>query len=765
MVSRFSMFLERRPGLALLIGLSTAVLLISGFSRLHANYTHKVWFSPGDPELVRYERFENQFGNDSGIVIVAHRPDGIFQPEAIQILRGLTQKLWETEEIYRVESITNYQLVSNSGEGVIVEPLFPDPSDDRQEITADLVEKRRQIIRDKKAVHGYLMGEDLKTAMLYGFMKPAFDGQPKYGQLYQDVKKLINSVPKEAGFTFHLSGIAAFQGSLEEDISSDLLHILPLVVLLYALIVFFLVRSFLPIVICLAVPGVAIASALGLAGWLDIPWDPLTPALPEILIAICISDIVHIFSIFYQNVYKSVPPKQALAHSARANFFPTLMTTMTNSVGFISFVTSPLIPIAHLGILVGIGTSIAWFFTYFIVVPLLYIAMDRGFSPKIPTNINEGGFNGGTLIRFVLRWRVGIIAFTAILIFGSSFFASKVGVNGDILMHYHPDHPMKKSFEFIQKHVGGDDSIELVIDSGETDGIKDPAFLKKVKEFNQWMLSLEHSSKVISLIDVIEDVHSHITGDRSGSLPEQKNQVAEALLIYGLSLPPGIDINNWKSHDDRKLRMTLRLKTPDVATNRAYISMIEKEAEKRGLPIDVTGISALTSNVAGMLIQTMFQSLLGTLIPIYLLMAFTFRSLRMALIAMIPNVVPSIFAAASMWFLGFSLDVGTVIALSIAIGIAVDDTIHLFTHYLAHLKEGDSKIDAFEKAFEHCGYSVVVTTVLLTVGFFSFFFGELRSLYEFGITSGLALLFAVLLDLFLLPAIVLSYKGRMTKNG
>lgn len=731
-------------GIFLFIGATSA-----GLFNLKSNFSEREWFGPNDPYLKAYENYERDFGNDDSVVIVVHSPSGIFDQETVKVLKDLTEQLWRTPSVIRVDSLSNHLLTGNKDGDVVIEDIFK--SED-----AEFLKKREQEISKNDFLRSYLISKDMKTAAIYGQLKPIKDNFNEYNHSVHAVKDFLDKYPNKGDHQFHVAGSAALTTAYYDISGHDLRVLTPLLVLLVGAIVYWYFRSIASTLLLLGILGLSIVMAFGVAGWVGINYNSMTSCLPQILISITLAEGIHFLSAFYRMRNSGESKKEAAHHAISENLTPTFMTSFTTALGFVTFYTSNLKPVCDLGILASIAIMLAWLLTVLLLpIVLLYIPSSTHSNFKETQQKKHKWIH--SYLRWVAKYKVPVLASWTIL-FGVSIYLSTLNtVNSDLVNYFSESTEIKKANHFINDHFGGSRGFEIVFDSGAKDGVKEIPFLEKVIAFQDWVRTQDHVTKVTSITDIIEELNKAIDDGPGANqrLPESNEAVAQQLFLYSMSLPVGMNLNYWATLSYQKMRMRVLWNIEDSELAQTEMDRIAAQAKTYGLTATITGKAALRPGISHNIIETLNSANFQSLILISLCMIFLFRSLPIGLIAMVPNVIPPAFASGIMVLLGIQYDVGTILVMSVVLGIAVDDTIHFLTTYTELKKEGQPTLEAIIGVFDRTGSSITLTTVVLVSSFSLAFFSQFIPYLNFGLMTATSLSLALFADLMLLPAIFL----------
>ncbi|CAM2064303.1 MMPL family transporter [Sulfidibacter corallicola] len=779
---KLASFLVNRPFLSMTIGVALFAILAAGLPRLGADFSYRMWFRESDPLLKAFDEFERQFGNDEQVVLAIHSPSGIFDKESAELLINLTDEMWQIPEVIRVDSLTNYNWVHAEDDEMFVDPLIPDD----EELTPELLAARREVALNHEVIPGYLVSKDGKTALIFGVLQPAIGGSPDFEKVVFGTRKMLRKytvdqeLPEQfiddmylpyyqsvGDHTIYLSGTAAVSQTFKDVTQHDLQTMVP--ILLGAILIFLLFsfRRVSGLILPFVVIFPSLLMALGFAGWTGFEFNNLTSTVPHILIAIGIADSVHILVTYFQFRRLGYDVKEGVQKTLVKNLQPTFLTSLSTMIGFFSFATAELVPIIGMGVLAGVGTMFAWLITVLILCPLLSLLPIKVKKASDTHTVSDAHPLALRYTHWLQRNRKAVIAGFSLLAIFATFVALRNEINSDVFKYFAPNIHTRVANFFTEDHVGGIAAVELSIDSGEPDGIKDPAFLKKVEELQVWVEQRHHVTKTVAITDIIKQTNRTLNNEDQAAylIPDNKELVAQELFLYTMSLPQGMDLNNRMTLDNRRLRLSIMTTLHKTKESTKEFQTIIDKASELGLSATLTGKMPLYHRMNGYVVNTFIRSILLAVGLVAILMIFVFRSWKIGLLSMIPNTVPLIFGGMFMTMLGKPLDIGTVLVASTCLGIAVDDTVHFLSNYLRWRRAGVSRDVAVAHVFTHTGPALAVTTLILVAGFGTFAFASFVPNINFGILTAIVLTTALVTDATLLPALIIGPQSQEQETG
>ncbi|MBT6178047.1 MAG: MMPL family transporter [Deltaproteobacteria bacterium] len=734
--------------------LSAALLLVCillpGMQYLTADFTHTGFFYPDDPKLLAFEKFERQFGNDDSLVMVVHSPSGIFDEDSVKLIGELTEAMWLLPDIIRVTSLANYSWVHAEGDDILVEPFIPED----EPLTQALLEQRKKIALEHENIPNYLISPDAKTALIYAALRPSLDSKIPLLPIVRAARALKEK-SQRTDHVLYVYGGPAVTGGFEEATQNDLERLIPIVIGLIVLWLGVCLRSIRGIFLAFSVVICSLLGAFSVLGWFNFSMTSMTGILPQIIIAIGVADAVHILVVFRQGRGEGLEPLEATRYTLLKNFQPTLLTSISTSIGFFSFASSNLKSLATLGIVAGFSVLFAWLFTYFVLGPLLVLA-------PLPASRKEGRDSNReeriakSFVRLLNRFKRPILIFFTLIAVLSCFASTQNSVNADPFKYFAPGYPVRDANDFLTEVMGGAGGFNVVIRTGQEEGIKDPALLLKVDAYQAWVESLPYVTQAVSIVDVLKATNRSLHGDKEEfyKVPDTREAVSQELFLYTMSLPQGMDINHQVTVRNDALRMTVLWTIFDSESYLRERDVILAKGREMGLDVVAVGKGEIYQSMNSYVVDSFIRSISIAMVLVTFLLMFVFKSVRIGLIALIPNCLPLIFGGAFFYLFDKPLDIGTVLVMSVCLGIAVDDTIHMLANYNRLVGEGLSHVEALTELFSHTSPALIVTTLILASGFGTLAFADFIPNMYFGIMTALILSSALITDLLFLPLLL-----------
>ncbi len=757
MQSFINMIIRLRWSIVILIPLLT-LLMTTQLKHLEFEGSYRIWFGEESTILKSYDEFRSVFGNDDAITIVFKDEKGIMNPKALHVIDRITQKLWQTRYISRVDSLTNYQYI-HADEEYPDEILVEDFIEDIDALSPEQLKKKARLIMDEDQVVGRIISTDAKTTMIVGRMTPKAGNDAEVSVRLQSAAQAIVDAEKESGYEFYLAGGPVLNMAFITLGENDAKTFTPLALAISMILLWIIFRRPSGMFLSIAVVIFTFLIVLSVQVLLGYRLNNFTANIPIFVIAIGIADSMHLFWIYLIGRKKGLDNHEAIHYSVHKNFLPILLTSLTTAVGFASLSISNVVPIKTLGIATANAALLAFVLTILFVPAMLAIL-----NPKI-----KGGKSAEQEVRsnplahsfagFIIKNDLRII-FTSLLVFTAiGVGLSQVKVDSNTVRYFKKEVPFRKTVHFIQDNLTGPMAYEIIVDSKEKDGIKSPKFMNTVEQFYAEYKAKFHDVRHVSSLTDIVKKFNEVMND-SKSIPDDQNLIAQYLLLYSLSLPQGMEINDRMDVDERFLRITSSVNIVDTSLDLEMIRWIENWWAKTPYSATTNGQTVMFAHMQHDVTDTLIQSILLAITAVSIMMILIFRNFRMIPLFIVPNILPIVLVVGVMGWIGITIDIGVAISGAIIIGVAVDDTIHFLIKYREARRRGDDIEQALAYVMQYAGSAIVFTTVILSVAFLIFVFSQFLPNVNFGIVTAVALMIAVFVDLLMLPAILSRFDAE-----
>ena len=766
---------KQRPGWAagvirfrvVILVAAGALAAVSLYHASHVKFDSSVegWFLEGDPNITEYNKFLERFVGDEISVIGVFAPD-VFDPRVMEAIDRLTRVAVTVPYAHRVQSLTNIKIFDNQGEALEIRPLvrsLPTSASESRALRAEALQNPLLvgILLDKKArvttiVVELTGGPDLMVRKVA--QAEALE------QAIRQENQRATAGGREAPFQLRLSGTPVLDKAFYDYNERDFRLMLPVCTVVVLLLAFLIFRNLLLTVIPMLVVSLSLLLTFGVMGALDIQANILSSMVAVLILAVGVADAVHVLADYRRFLAQGLPRAEALERTIEDLFIPCLFTSITTAAGFLSLLYSDLQPIRQAGWLAALGVTLAF------VLSMTLIPAMLSFFKVSPARLGHGWVNSlvnnlaqrlGSLSR-VANLRVLLISASLVVAVIVRLAVGGMEVGTNPLEYFRQGDVVRAATEQIDEQLGGTTSIELTI-RARGEGLKDPRVLRKLEKLQLWFEELPGVSRALSVVDYLKELNRVLHGgDRKYfKLPDSREAVAQ----YYLLLEGEDDFGSMVQENYSLGRMTARVSFSDADALSRKLPLVERRLAQDfngpNLQASLTGFVKLMGDMETYLIRSQVRSMIIAFLVITVMMFILLRSVRLGLFAMIPNLVPIILGLGFMAVVGISLDPGTVMIGSIALGLVVDDTVHFLVQLKRQKKKDGDMQAAITRALKVSGKPIIFTSIILVAGFCVSTLGSFNPNVNFGLISAVIIVLALTADLVMLPAALRILSPRL----
>jgi len=735
------------------------LFIASGASSIGFSSNYRVFFSEDNEQLVAFETLQNTYSKSDNILFVLHPKDDIvFSHKTLTAIQQLTEQAWQLPYSTRVDSITNFQHTEADEDDLLVNDLVEFPEE------ADLKRIKSIALNEPLLLHRLISSTAHVTAVNTTVQLPQLT-ENEIPEVVSHARKMIQEFESaNPEIEVYITGSVMLGNAFSESAQNDMATLFPIMFMIIIITLWFLLRSFTGTLATLVVIILSIASAMGMFGWLGWTLTGPSTSAPTVIMTMAVADCVHILVTFLYNMRQGMNKIDAMQESIRINFQPVFITSITTVVGFLTMNFSEVPPFRDLGNTVAMGVIAAFFLSVFLLPALMMVLPVR---EKKQTR--QAHKNIDAIAQFVIKNRNSILVGTAaitILIF-SAIPLNKI--NDDFVGYFKESVDFRQDTDFTAENLSGIYTIEYSLVAGESGGISDPLFLNDVKAFTEWLEAHDEVVHVDAITEVFQRLNKNMHNDNADyfKLPESKELAAQYLLLYEMSLPYGLDLNNQLNVDKSSIKVTIVLENIPSIKTLALEQEIAKwiNANTQIKEFYAASPNIMFSHIGKRNVVSMVSGVSYALILICIIMVIVLRSVKLGLVSLIPNLIP-IGAAFGLWGI-FHGDVGISVgtATGMILGIVVDDTVHFLSKYQrAKREKGYSSEQAIEYAFAMVGTALWVTTFVLVSGFLVLALSNFNMNAHMGIFTAATISLALIFDFIALPALLLKIEGKKQAN-
>ncbi len=775
------------------IAFVTGSLALASNVRIDSSFAS--YFDPMDPTYRSYETFREDFGSDEISYILYEAPGAEFGPWNIEIMRkivDLTEVLEdEVPFAYEVLSIANAELMVGNDDGVEIRQLrdvFPESQEGLLQLRSSYLEKPMMVggILSADAQFGAIVIEmDLSSTDPLEDIRLDPEGGDGLGNLYpQATSRSITEIlarPEYSDIQFYHSGDVPLNAFYNEIVGEESAFLNSVTVLVIAAILLFFFRSIpgaLAPILVVQMSVISTVAFIVLVGWqLDLSFG----SVPTLLTTIGVAHSVHILSEFRRSFLRLGDRREALVQTMHLVGVPCLLTSLTTAMGFIAMSSVPIVSIAHMGVYSAFSCLIAFLLSITVLSALLsfgrrtrtaHMAETTRSTHKStsPTSASPTGQSSveelsdrflRSVHDFVVRARRPILITSLAIFLASAIGITQLVAESNWFNDFSDSVPVKADTLRIDETMGGLSNLILIFDVGESGSIIEPAAMREIDRIQAWANQEDLVRKSYSITDIIKDLNQtfHSNDPDYYTIPESRELIAQYLILYESA--GGDEAFELLSSDYQRAQLELRLGMSSTAEVVLLKDRIENELALHPLTestLEVTGVAALWLKLIDLIVTSQAQGFLVAFVTIAALMCALLGSVKTGLICMVPNLVPVFLTLGAMGWLEIPLDYSKVFIAAVAMGIAVDDTIHLVLRFRHEFSLCGQYSKALRAALVDVGRALVITSIALIAGFQVLQLSAMDSSATQGILLSTTILAALIADFLLMPALILTFK-------
>lgn len=737
--------------LLLLIVIATSY----GTSRLTFTSDFRAYFGPENPQLLAFEEMERTFSKQDTVYFYLHAKEGdLFSNRGLSLIETLTDESWKLPYSQRVISLQNYQHTDVEDDDLIIDYLFYESED----LTSSDLQRIKQITLSEPTLLHRLISEDgASTGISVRTVLPKGNTRITSKEAVSAARALAEKVrPDFPEFEILVGGSLTSNVTMGEAIKQDVENLLGLSYLVMIITMIILLRTFSGMLLTLMVISFSVLSTMGLFGWLGFTMTPPTGFVPTAILTIAVADSIHILISYYYELNHGKSKFEAIQEALRINFSPVFITSITTVIGVLCLNASDSPPYRDMGNMIATGVFFAWLYSVtFLPAMLALMPIPKG---KVENN------KPSPMIQFanlVIRFYKPLFIMMAVVIITIGSQLNKNTISERWHEFFDTSFEVRRTLEATNETLGGLHRIFFILDSKIEGGINNPKYLQQADDFSQWLLTQDKVSNVESITDIIKRLNKnlHNNDDAWFKIPENRELAAQYLLLYELSLPLGLGLDDTINNARSASRLTVSFEKADSV----YILELEQrslEWLKENAP-DIyvgegTGLDIVFSNLTFRNIDSMMSGTSIALVLISFLLIFALRSFKIGLISLIPNLMPAILAYGIWGMINGQIDTAVSVVVCLSLGIVVDDTVHFLSKYLrAQREQNMNSEDAIRYAFNTVGNALIVTSAVLVGGFMVMQFSHFHPSNNMGTLLAITIFVALLVDFLFLPPLLM----------
>lgn len=748
-------WLMRWRWLAVALALMVAVVAGYGSQKLWFDNNYRAFFSEENPQLRAFEELQNTYTkHDNILMVLAPESGDVFSPEVLAAVQELTDKAWRLPYAIRVDSVSNFQHTRAQEDDLVVADLVEDP--EGMDIAA--LSYARDVATNEPALLRRLINADASvTAINITFQLP----DPVIGEVNEIVAEVRQIVAEfeadKPGIAVKLTGTVMMNNAFFEASLNDIKTLLPFMYLAIIVAMLVLLRCFSSTLGTVFVIGLSIITAMGLAGWLGMKLTSPSASAPTVIMTLAVADCIHLLVTMFAQMRLGLEKRAAIVESIRINMQPVFLTSVTTAIGFMTLNFSDAPPFRDLGNITAMGVIAAYFYAIFFLPAFVAIMPCR----KPATSAAKAGKLMDRFADFVVLRRRGLLIGSALVSLVVLAFVPRNELNDEFVQYFKPGIEFRQDTDFTTDNLTGLYQVQYSLKADGANGVSDPEFLDKLEAFSSWYRAQPHVMHVSTMTDTFKRLNKNLHGDDPGwyKLPENREMAAQYLLLYEMSLPFGLDLNNQLNIDKSSTQFVAS--TESISTMELRDLVANSEQWLRDNAPDMfsygIGVSVMFSYISERNIKSMLGGSLLGLILISAILLLALRSVKLGVLSLLPNLLP-IGLTFGIWGMTVAqINVAASIVSGMILGIVVDDTVHFLSKYLrARREQGLDAQSAVRYAFSTVGVALLVTTVVLVAGFMVLAQSNFVINGVMSILTAIGIALALLVDFLFLPPLLMA---------
>ncbi len=720
-------------------------------TQLNINNAPKVFMPKDAPAVIADDALRGSFPSDQ-VVILLFEGVALFSDGFLQAFDELAEKLQSDPRIDDVISITTQDHIAGNDEGFSAEPLI-----DANKLEELRPKQRLQHVLGDRFAKDLLVADD-GSALAMVIVPVVEESSIQRLQLEESILAAVDQF-RLTGYLSAVSGQIAVDVAEFRSMLQDNIIFIPANVVIGLSLIWLLFRRWLAVIVAGVSIGVVTSSTVAFYVVFDKPFTLISSIVPPLLSALTVATLVHLFNALHYASERGFVGRDRVEKALAEIRRPAMFTTLTTAAGLASLATSTIPPIRDFG-LIAAGGVVLIYIVVIGIVPNIFASWDYMPWPKSKGGLRWMDATVRRLLHIGMRYPVWVVVgILGLLVMGMPQIWN-VKVESNLQEFFYDDHPVRQATDKIEKKLSGTTSLEVVFNSPNRDGLKTTENLKLIRDFQRWVDVLPEVDNSTSHVDFIEEMNWAFNSEDAAyrRIPDDEKLISQYLFVYD-----GDDIYDFVDRDFKTSHVNLSVNVHGANKINRVMELLRgylEESVGQKLDWNIAGHGRLFADQVDLLVRGQVLSLWTALGLIFLLMLILWRSVGAALLCMIPNMSPILLIFVIMGAAGIWLDIATVLIAGIAVGIAVDDTIHVYHGFIHRVKRGSAPVAALVRTFRQAGRAVMTTTIILCAQFLILLVSQFVPTTHYGLLTSVGLWAALLFDLLLLPALLILIYRR-----
>ena len=740
------------PKIVLSFLATVTIALGSYITDIKMDFSIEQLFSQNDPVVERFLTLREEFEGVDNVIYLFYKSQDPFSYENLIKNKEMVDAFESIKGVSSVSSLTNVELFTDSGDYLLSQVYESIPK------SLDSLSLAKEQIMNSNLLRNYLISEDGTIAAFLIDIDSAFNEHDGREQILKEIDRFQQLVDWE----WHQTGLPIIRTRYVQYMIADNITFLGPVVIMLFMFLSILFRSWVGLILPLLVVLLTIIWTLGFMVASGITINIISYIIPTLLMVVGISDSVHLLVKYYSTLNKLKDKNKSLVETLRKIGIAIFFTSITTAIGFGALSMVKIQIVKEFGIFTALGVFFAFIITILLIPSSLVLLKT---TPQSKLDRYSTGFRVRIIKKFIKLVRVypkGIVlsgfSITVIGLFG----ALQINPHSKLLDDLKPGNPLLEDMRLAEEKMGSVLPVEIIIEvneNGPLNDIQDLPTMSFLNDLSRYVSEIPEVGKVISVSDFLKEIHQAMNdGDPDYFvIPQSRELIAQYMLLYESEFESFINL------DYTKLRISAQINDIDSRRSAEIEEDINKYIASRipdGLNAEVTGTALLALRTNNYLVNNLLASFFIALLIITFVMIFLFRSVKMALISILPNIIPMMTMAAILGFFQIPLRPATAMTFAVAFGIAVDDTLHYLIRYRMELSQQHYR-QANDATLLGTGIAMMSTTAILSAGFLVLTLSEFKPTIEFGMLAVITIVTALISDITFLPALLSQIKPKL----
>ncbi|MZR61664.1 RND family transporter [Alcanivorax sp. DP30] len=733
--------------------------LAGGLSKFQNNNDPRIFFTEDNPDFKRFVSLEDSFTANEVVLFVVHpKDDDLFTVETLGAIESLTEDAWLLPHATRVDSLANFQHTEVEGDELYVAPLV----EYADTLSDDELARIRDIALSEPSLEGRLVSTQGHVAGIAATVTMG-EGKAEAPEITAAAREMALEYNKRyPDIDFMVTGTVIFSQASAEATEQSMSSTLPLAFVIMLLCLWLILRSVMFVVVTVFIINFSIASAMGIAMWLGIEFSPIVGMAPAMVLTLAVADSVHILSSYRHERLEGKDKAASIIESLRINLQPVWLTSLTTAIGFAILNFSESQPFRALGNVVLIGVLLAFFFSV-VLLPALVMLLPHKIEPGKQRDFSP--LMGRLAAHITRRYRAWLMGMSVVVV----VLMGCIGLNqiNDVFNEYFDEtFEVRRVNDFAMAELTGMHRIDYAIPAADSGGTMEPEFLRNLDNLVNWLEQQEHVVYATSYTNVIKRLNRDMHGGDPAyyRIPDSRELISQYTLLYELSLPQGLGLEDQLDIDKSQARLVVMLEN---IGSRPVLDFNQRVEDWMGenwpdyMQTKGTGMDVLFGHVTMRNIQSMLSGALIALISVSVLLILALRSFRYGMLSLIPNLLPAGMAFGLWGLINGEIGLAVSVVACMTLGIVVDDTVHFLSKYVRAKRElGLNTEKAVGYAFRTVGVALVATSVVLVANFAVIGTSHFYPNASMGLLSAITIAMALVVDFFFFVPLLVALDRR-----